>query len=174
LILSDTPVEFSAERSTQRQSSLSRLNQEVGEANIQQDVVSRRGRITVACRTCHAPIMRFEARSICFRCEAKSQNEGISQRSKILVACEQCRKSKSRCSGVPSCAPCKRCQELGVECVQKFELADGTVEEKLQETVPESKPEQLANMIGDLELETWHFVSHDEVEDYEFLESESL
>jgi hypothetical protein len=60
-----------------------------------------------------------------------------------------------------------------VECVQKFELADGTVEEKLQETVPESKPEQLANMIGDLELETWHFVSHEEAEDYELLENES-
>jgi hypothetical protein len=174
LILSDTLGEFSAERPNQRRSSLSRLNQEVGKDSSQQDVVSRRGGITVACRTCRAPIKRFEARSICARCEAKSQNEVVPQQSKIPVACGRCRKSKSRCSGVlPTCEPCKQCQELGLECVSKAKLADGPAEEKLQETVPKSKLEELANMMDDLELETWHFVSHEEAEDYELLENES-
>ena len=80
----------------------------------------------------------------------------------IPEVCEICRETMSRCSGI---RPCDRCQRLGLECGPKTTPADVAATEQLQEPGTESKLEQVDIMMSDLELEGWHLVSREEVEE---------
>jgi hypothetical protein len=59
-----------------------------------------------------------------------------------------------------------------VNYVLKLESGEGfAVVEKCKATRPGKEVEQLESMMSDLELEGWHFVSHEEAEDYELLKN---
>jgi hypothetical protein len=62
-----------------------------------------------------------------------------------------------------------------LNCVPKLTSAEGSATvEKRQVTGPGEKVEQLESMMSDLDLEGWHFVSHEEAEDFELLKSGSI
>ncbi len=70
---------------------------------------------------------------------------------------------------------CERCHGLGANCVPNLKSSEGfVVVEKCKATGPGKEIEQLESMMSDLELEGWHFVSHEEAEDYELLKSRSI
>lgn len=59
--------------------------------------------------------------------------------------------------------------------VPKLKSGEGfAVVEKCKATGPGKEVEQLESMMSDLELEGWHFVSHEEAEDYGLLERGSI
>ena len=108
--------------------------------------------------------------------EENTQREVPPRRARIPVACTTCRKSKLRCSGIlPTFEACEQCHELGLGCVPKHKSVERpSIFEKWQRIGPEKEVEQLESMMSDLELEGWHFVSHEEAEDYEVLKSGSI
>lgn len=103
--------------------------------------------------------------------EGRSHEKVPARRLRIPLACGPCRTSKSRCYG--SVPTCNRCQSLDLECVPTVKLAWDVAEEKLQEIALESELEQLQNMMNELELEGWHVVSREEVEEFELSNSRS-
>jgi hypothetical protein len=83
--------------------------------------------------------------------------------SKLPVSCERCSKPKSRCSGI---LPCGRCEKFGLECIPKPKASEmGAVAAKLKEIGTETKIEPLEGLMSSLDLESWHLVSHEEVEE---------
>jgi hypothetical protein len=72
----------------------------------------------------------------------------------------------ARCSGFPSCDSCKK---LGLNCVPipgKTRPEHVDARQKRGDMGTEDKVESLEGMMNSLELEGWHFVSREEVEEY--------
>lgn len=94
--------------------------------------------------------------------EANS-DEVTPPQSRIPASCGRCSKPKSRCSGI---LPCGRCEKFGSECIPKPKVSEmGAAAAKLKEIGTETKIEPLEGLMSDLDLEGWHLVSHEEVEE---------
>jgi len=83
--------------------------------------------------------------------------------SRVPVSCGRCDKPKSRCSEI---LPCGRCEKFGSECIPNPKASEmGAAAAKLKEIGTETKIEPLEDLMSDLDLEGWHLVSHEEVEE---------
>ena len=83
--------------------------------------------------------------------------------SRVPVSCGRCGKPKSRCSEI---LPCGRCEKFGSECIPNPKASEmGAAAAKLKEIGTETKIEPLEDLMSDLDLEGWHLVSHEEVEE---------
>lgn len=101
--------------------------------------------------------------------EENTQREVPPRRAEI-VACTTCWGSGAR----RPFESCERCHGLGVNCVPELKSGEGFAVEKCKATEPGKEVEQLESMMSDLELDGWHFVSHEEAEGDELLKRGSI
>lgn len=95
--------------------------------------------------------------------EEKSLEEVLLPRSGIPTTCGPCRKSKSICFGFGP--TCHRCQSLDLECGPRVKPVGDVAEANLQDIALDSELEQLEKMMSELELDGWHIVTREEIEE---------
>jgi hypothetical protein len=96
-------------------------------------------------------------------CEEENQPEVADPGSSIPVVSRDSSKPKANCSGVLAC---DRCKNFGSECYSEPKEGEtGDAAARLKEIETKTTSAQLEGLMSDLELEGWHLVSREEVEE---------